>query len=48
MPAIARPMMNAVDEGAAAQTMDPISKIVTVTKNAHLAGKKVCLHVNHQ
>lgn len=46
MPATARPMMNAVDVGAAAQTIDPISKIRTVARNAHFAGKNVCLYVN--
>ena len=39
MPAMARPMMKAVDEGAAAQMMDPISKMKMSVMKTHLAGK---------
>lgn len=45
-PAIARPTMNAEDEGAAAQRIEPASKITTIVKKVHLAGKNVCSWVS--
>lgn len=41
-PAMARPTMKAVEVGASAQTMEPISKMMTVAIKACLEGKKVC------
>ena len=41
-PAMARPTMKAVEVGAAAQMIEPISKITTVAMKASLEGKKVC------
>lgn len=46
-PEMARPTMNAVDVGAAAQMMEPISKTTTVRMKVHLAGKKVCVGVQY-
>ena len=42
IPAMARPTMNASDDGAAAQRMEPASKITTIATKVHLAGKNVC------
>lgn len=41
-PAMARPMMKAVDVGAAAQMMEPTSNMKMSAMKAHLEGKKVC------
>lgn len=37
-PVMARPIMSAVDVGAAAHKVEPISKMTTSTKNVHFAG----------
>lgn len=39
---MARPTMKAVEVGAAAQMIEPISKIITVAMKASLEEKKVC------
>lgn len=41
IPAIARPMMRAVDVGAAPQTSEPSSKIPMAIRYTHLMLKKV-------
>jgi hypothetical protein len=41
MPEMARPIMNAVELGAAAQMIEPISNMATSITKAHLAGKNV-------
>lgn len=41
MPATARPIIRAVELGAAPQIADPISKMVMAIKKTHLTGKKV-------
>jgi hypothetical protein len=38
-PATALPIMSAVEEGAAAQTVEPTSNIVIAMRNIHFAGK---------
>ncbi len=42
MPEIARPIMKAGEVGAAAQMIEPISKITMAVMKVHLAEKKVC------
>jgi hypothetical protein len=42
VPAIARPTIKAGEVGAAAQTIEPISKIKMTVMKVHLAEKKVC------
>ena len=42
MPAMARPTIKAEEVGAAAQMIEPISKITTIVMKVHLAEKKVC------
>jgi len=37
MPVIARPIMRAMEEGAAAQTMEPISNKATIVTRVHFA-----------
>lgn len=41
MPATARPIIRAVEFGAAPQIAEPISKMVMAIKKTHLTGKKV-------
>ena len=47
IPAMARPIIKAVDVGAAAQTIEPISKTTIVAMKVVLVAKKVCRPVGH-
>ena len=40
-PAMARPMINASEVGAAPHTVEPTSKMKMAVRNTHLTGKKV-------
>ncbi len=42
MPAMARPMIKALEEEAAAQIIEPISKRKIVRMKTYFEGKKVC------
>lgn len=48
MPAMARPTMKAGEVGAAAQMIEPTSKIVMIAMKVHLAEKNVCYGMSYE